>query len=63
MGEKSRDFAADEHVDPGTNLLFEPPHTSRMKKPVPSQSIFPGARGENGIQQEPVAWDESQWLD
>lgn len=27
------------------------------------QSIFPGARGENGAPQEQIAWDESQWID
>lgn len=61
--EEPREFAGDEHLNQGTSLLLESPHASSVKKPVPSLSIFPGARAENGTSQEPVVWDESQWID
>jgi hypothetical protein len=61
--ESSRDHVRTERDDPGTNLLLEAPHASRVKKPIPNQSIFPGARGENVALQQPVEWDESQWID
>lgn len=58
-----RDYVSAERDDPGTNLLLESPHTSSVKKSIPNQSIFPGARGENVAPQQPVEWDESQWID
>jgi hypothetical protein len=64
--ESPRDYVSHvsaERDDPDMNLLLESPHTSSVKKPIPNQSIFPGARGENIMPQEPVAWDESQWID
>ena len=57
------DHVRAERDDPGMNLLLESPHTSSVKKPIPNQSIFPGARGENVAPQQPVEWDESQWID
>jgi hypothetical protein len=36
---------------------------AESKRLVQGQSIFPGARRANGVQQEPIAWDESQWID
>lgn len=61
--ESFRDHVSAERDDPGMNLLLEPAHTSSVKKPIPNQSIFPGARGENVAPQQPVEWDESQWID
>jgi len=50
---------ADSRAEPS----IEPPSQTKPKNPVQGQSIFPGARRANGVQQEPVAWDESQWID
>jgi hypothetical protein len=61
--ESPRDHVSAEQDGPDTNLLLESPHSTSTKKPIPNQSIFPGARGENIMPQEPVAWDESQWID
>lgn len=44
-------------------LAQEAPTQAILKNPVQGQSIFPGARRVNGAQQEPVAWNESQWID
>jgi hypothetical protein len=61
--ESLRDHVRAERDDPCMNLLLEPPHASSAKKHIPNQSIFPGARGENVASQQPVEWDESQWID
>jgi hypothetical protein len=61
--ESSRDYVCVERDDPGINILLESPHASRVKKSIPNQSIFPGARGENVAPQQPVEWDESMWID
>lgn len=61
--ESPGDHVRAERDDPGMNLLLESSHASRVKKPIPNQSIFPGARGENVASQQPVEWDESQWID
>ena len=50
-------------ADSRTELSSEPSSHAEPKSPVQGQSIFPGARGVNGASQEPVAWDESQWID
>jgi hypothetical protein len=50
-------------ADSRTDLSSELPSQAEPKSPVQGQSIFPGARGVNGALQEPVAWDESQWID
>jgi hypothetical protein len=50
-------------ADSRTELSSERPSQAEPKKSVQSQSIFPGAREVNGASQEPVAWDESQWID
>lgn len=39
------------------------PVQATPKNTTQVQSIFPGARSENGAPQEPIAWDESQWID
>lgn len=49
--------------DSRTELSSERPSQAEPKNPVKGQSIFPGARKANGVQQKPVAWDESQWID
>jgi hypothetical protein len=61
--ESSRDYVCVERDDPGINILLESLHASRVKKSIPNQSIFPGARGENVAPQQPVEWDESMWID
>jgi hypothetical protein len=50
-------------TDSRTELSLEPPSQAEPKSPVQGQSIFPGARRVNGAPQEPIAWDESQWID
>jgi len=50
-------------ADSCTKLSLEPRSQAEPKNPVQGQSIFPGARRLNGVLQEPVAWDESQWID
>lgn len=50
-------------ADSSTKPSPEPPAQVRPKSSMQGQSIFPGARRANGVQQEPVAWDESQWID
>lgn len=50
-------------VDSRTELSSERPSQAEPKYPAQGQSIFPGARRANGVQQEPIAWDESQWID
>jgi len=50
-------------ADSRTELSSERPSQVEPKSPVQGQSIFPGARRVNGAPQEPVAWDESQWID
>jgi hypothetical protein len=49
--------------DSRTVLSSERPSQAEPKYPAQGQSIFPGAREVNGASQEPVAWDESQWID
>jgi hypothetical protein len=49
--------------DSRTELSSERLSQTEPKYPAQGQSIFPGARKANGVQQEPVAWDESQWID
>ena len=50
-------------ADSRTEPSLERPSQDEPKNPVQGQSIFPGARGADGVQQEPIAWDESQWID
>lgn len=50
-------------ADTRTRFSLKPPSQAVPSIPVQEQSIFPGARRGNGAQQEPVAWDESQWID
>jgi hypothetical protein len=50
-------------ADSRTELSSKRPSQAEPKYPAQGQSIFPGARGVNGASQEPVAWDESQWID
>jgi hypothetical protein len=50
-------------VDSRTELSSERPSQAEPKNPTQGQSIFPGARKVNGAPQEPIAWDESQWID
>jgi len=50
-------------ADSRTKLSLNLPSQAEPKSSVQSQSIFPGARRANGVQQEPIAWDESQWID
>jgi hypothetical protein len=50
-------------ADSRTKLSSKLPSQSEPKNTVQGQSIFPGARRANGVQQEPIAWDESQWID
>jgi hypothetical protein len=50
-------------ADSRTELSSERLSQAEPKYPAQGQSIFPGARKANGVQQEPVAWDESQWID
>jgi len=50
-------------ADSRTKLSLKLPSQVEPKNPVQSQSIFPGARRVDGASQEPVAWDESQWID
>jgi len=50
-------------ADSRTELSTELPSQAEPKYPAQGQSIFPGARRANGVQQEPIAWDESQWID
>ena len=50
-------------ADSRTELSSELPSQAEPKSPVQGQSIFPGARRGSGASQEPVAWDESQWID
>ncbi len=50
-------------ADSRTELSSERPSQAEPKYPAQGQSIFPGARRANGVQQEPIAWDESQWID
>ena len=50
-------------ADTRTKLSLKPPSQAVPRNSVQEQSIFPGARRGNGAQQEPVAWDESQWID
>ena len=50
-------------ADSRTELSSELPSQAEPKSPTQGQSIFPGARRVNGAPQEPVAWDESQWID
>jgi hypothetical protein len=50
-------------ADSRTKQSLKQASQAEPKSPVQSQSIFPGARRVNGAPQEPVAWDESQWID
>jgi hypothetical protein len=50
-------------ADSRTKLSLKRPSQAEPKSHVQSQPIFPGARRANGVQQEPIAWDESQWID
>ena len=50
-------------ADSRIELSLDLPSQAEPKSPVQDQSIFPGARRVNGASQEPVAWDESQWID
>jgi hypothetical protein len=50
-------------ADSRTEPSLESPSQAKPKSLVQGQSIFPGARRVNGVPQEPVAWDESQWID
>ena len=50
-------------ADSRTKLSLKPPSQAVPKNSMQEQSIFPGARRGNGAQREPVAWDESQWID
>jgi hypothetical protein len=50
-------------ADSRTELSSERPSQAEPKYPAQGQSIFPGARRVNGAPQEPIAWDESQWID
>ena len=50
-------------ADSRTEPSLERPSQDEPKNPVQGQSIFPGARRVNGALQEPVAWDELQWID
>jgi hypothetical protein len=50
-------------ADSRTELSSERPSQAEPKYPAQGQSIFPGAQRANGVQQEPIAWDESQWID
>ncbi|MDR3726879.1 MAG: hypothetical protein P4K86_07555 [Terracidiphilus sp.] len=63
---QSQSFPSPANIQPAdsrTKLSLEPPSQAEPKYPVQGQSIFPGARRANGVQQEPIAWDESQWID
>jgi len=46
-----------------TEPSLERPSQDEPKTPVQGQSIFPGAWRVNGAPREPIAWDESQWID
>jgi len=61
--ELQRNPASVQPADSHTEHSLELPTQAEPKKSVQSQSIFPGAREVNGASQEPVAWDESQWID
>jgi hypothetical protein len=50
-------------ADFATKPFPEPAAQFMPKNPMQEQSIFPGARRANGVQQEQVIWDESQWID
>jgi len=50
-------------ADSRTKLSLMLPSQTEPKNSIQNQSIFPGARRVNGAPQEPVAWDESQWID
>lgn len=50
-------------ADSRTELSSERLSQAEPKYPAQGQSIFPGARRANGASQEPVVWDESQWID
>jgi hypothetical protein len=50
-------------ADSRTKLSLNLPSQAEPKGPVQSQSIFPGARRVSDAPQDPVAWDESQWID
>jgi hypothetical protein len=50
-------------ADSRTKLSSEPPSQADPKNSVQGQSIFPGARRGSAALQEPVAWDESQWIE
>ncbi len=50
-------------ADSSTKPSPKPPAQGTPKNSMQGQSIFPGAQRANGVQQEPVAWDESQWID
>jgi hypothetical protein len=50
-------------ADARTEHFLESPSQAEPKNPTQGQSIFPGAWRANGVQQEPIAWDESQWID
>jgi hypothetical protein len=50
-------------ADSRTEHSLESPSQAEPKNPTQGQSIFPGARKVNGAPQEPIAWDESQWID
>ena len=55
--------ANNQPADSRTELSTELPSQAEPKYPAQGQSIFPGVRRANGVQQEPIAWDESQWID
>ncbi|MFZ0744655.1 MAG: hypothetical protein WAM85_09610 [Terracidiphilus sp.] len=50
-------------ADSRTEHSLESPSQAEPKNPTQGQSIFPGARKVNGAPQEPITWDESQWID
>jgi len=63
---QSQSLASPANIQPAdsrTELSSERPSQAEPKYPAQGQSIFPGARRANGVQQEPIAWDESQWID
>jgi hypothetical protein len=50
-------------ADSRTKQSMRLPSQAEPKSLAQSHFIFPGARRVNGAPQEPVAWDESQWID
>jgi hypothetical protein len=61
--ELQRNPASVQPADSHTEHSLELPTQAEPKNPVQGQSIFPGARRVNDASREPIAWDESQWID